>query len=35
LLGGLALGHGGTPLIVPVGLEARLDADRGVLAMDY
>jgi muramoyltetrapeptide carboxypeptidase len=35
LLGGLPLGHGATPLIVPVGLEAQLDADRGMLAMDY
>jgi len=35
VLGGLPLGHGATPLIVPVGLEARLDADRGALTMDY
>lgn len=35
LLGGLPLGHGATPLIVPVGPEAQLDADRGVLTMDY
>jgi muramoyltetrapeptide carboxypeptidase len=34
ILGGLPLGHGGTPLITPVGLEVRLDADRGVLTMD-
>jgi len=35
LLGGLPLGHGATPLVVPVGPEAQLDADRGVLTMDY
>jgi muramoyltetrapeptide carboxypeptidase len=35
LLGGLPLGHGATPLIVPVGPDVRLDADRGVLVMDY
>lgn len=35
LLGGLPLGHGLTPCIVPVGLEARIDADRGVLTMHY
>jgi muramoyltetrapeptide carboxypeptidase len=35
ILGGLPLGHGATPLIVPVGPEAQLDADRGVLTMDY
>jgi muramoyltetrapeptide carboxypeptidase len=35
LLGGLPLGHGAIPLIVPVGPEAQLDADRGVLTMDY
>jgi muramoyltetrapeptide carboxypeptidase len=34
LLGGLPLGHGATPMIVPVGPAARLDADRGVLTMD-
>lgn len=35
LLGGLPLGHGLTARIVPVGLETKLDADRGVLAVLY
>jgi muramoyltetrapeptide carboxypeptidase len=35
LLGGLPLGHGATPLIVPIGPEARLDTDRGVLRVHH
>ena len=35
MLGGLPLGHGATPLITPIGPQAQLDADRGVLAVDY
>jgi len=35
LLGGLPLGHGATPLNVPVGPQALLDAGRGMLTMTF